>query len=98
MLCTQGCTEDNTVHPAERMAVVTLLIAGPMASASPSKVLPAAVLQTEFLSEGCHKPSLPLKDAGRGALPSQREVKNQMVWQVLLYKAPGPKAFQLQRT
>lgn len=34
-----------------------------MASASPSKVLPAAVLQMEFLSEGCHKPTLPVKDA-----------------------------------
>lgn len=50
--------------------------------------MPAAVLQREFLSEGCHKPKLPLKDAGRGALPSQREVKNQMAWQVLLYRGP----------
>lgn len=61
------------MHPAERMAGVTLLIAGPMASASPSKVLPAAVLQTEFLSEGCHKPSLPLKDAAEERCPPREK-------------------------
>lgn len=36
--------------------------------------MPAAVLQTEFLSKGCHEPTLPMKDAGAGELLSQRDV------------------------
>lgn len=67
----------------------------PVTSASRSKAMPAAVLQTEFLSKGCHEPTLPMKDAGE--LLSQRDMGELRDMVICLCRAPEPKGFRLQR-